>query len=84
MKTKLERDIEVAVKREDGLSEHRHHRTGYMVSVRQHGSSVPSRTWGPYRTKEEAQVVIDRKREEARRMGWNVIVERREPTGGEK
>lgn len=61
-------------------SEHRAHPTKYKVSVRQHGSSRPSRTWGPFDTKEEAISLIEQKRDEARKNGWNVVFSLLEPT----
>lgn len=61
-------------------SEHRAHPTKYKVSVRQHGSSQPSRTWGPFDTKEEAISFIEQKRDEARKNGWNVVFSLLEPT----
>ena len=56
------------------MNEHRAHPTKYKVNVRIYGASVPMRTWGPYDSREAAKEAIERKREEARRMGWGDLV----------
>ena len=52
---------------------HRAHPTLWKVRVSQHGSSVPTRTWGPFDSQAQAAEFVEQKKQEARQAGWNLV-----------